>query len=79
MIELYYTQSCPYCVKVRSFLEKEGTPYVSKELPKFREELRALGGKTQVPFLNDPERGVKMYESDDIIAYVREHYSSRSR
>jgi glutathione S-transferase len=40
-----------------------------------KEELKKLGGKTQVPYLVDPERNVKMYESDDIIAYVEEHYA----
>ena len=34
-----------------------------------------LGGKTQVPFLVDPEKGVQMYESSDIIAYLDENYS----
>ena len=34
------------------------------------------GGKRQVPFLVDDERGVSMYESADIIAYVKEHYST---
>ena len=84
MIELYHAENCPYCVKVRVFLENEGVPYVSKAIPlgrnsTLRDELRSIGGKTQVPFLVDPERGVKMYESDDIIAYVREHYAQRNR
>lgn len=28
-----------------------------------------------LPFLSDPERSVKMYESDDIFEYVKEHYA----
>ncbi len=28
-----------------------------------------------LPFLSDPERSVKRYESDDIIEYVKEHYA----
>ncbi len=82
MIELYHAERCPYCVKVRVFLEQQGIAYVSKPVPMgsassgLKEELRKLGGKTQVPYLVDPERNVKMYESDDIIAYVTEHYTA---
>jgi glutathione S-transferase len=80
MIELYHAENCPYCVKVRIFMENEGIAYVSKPIPlgrssKLKDELRSLGGKTQVPFLVDPERGERMYESDDIIEYLQQHYS----
>jgi glutathione S-transferase len=80
MIELYHAENCPYCVKVRRFLEQEGIVYISKPVPlggkstPLSEELRKLGGKVQVPYLVDPERNVKMYESDDIIEYLKEHY-----
>jgi glutathione S-transferase len=82
MIELYHAERCPYCIKVRQYLENAGVAYISKPVPlgsansALKEELRTIGGKTQVPFLVDPERNVKMYESDDIIAYVREHYAT---
>lgn len=33
--------------------------------------LLKLGGKAQVPFLDDIENGTSMYESDDIIEYVK--------
>ena len=36
-------------------------------------ELVEKGGKTQVPFLVDTERDVTMYESSDIIDYMREY------
>ena len=32
--------------------------------------LLKLGGKAQVPFLDDFENNISMYESDDIIEYV---------
>ena len=35
-------------------------------------ELMQKGGKRQVPFLVDNEAGVSMYESSDIIDYLRE-------
>jgi len=80
MIELYQSEGCPFCVKVRVALEQMGVPYISKSMPlrvssPFKEELITLGGKSQVPFLFDPERSVKMYESDDIIAYVKKYYA----
>lgn len=81
MIEIYLAERCPYCVKVRAHLENLGVAYVLKPVPlgastsPIKEELKRLGGKTQVPFLVDPERKVQMYESDDIIAYVEEHYA----
>lgn len=37
-----------------------------------REELLRLGGKIQVPYLVDEKRGVRMYESGDIIRYLQE-------
>ena len=80
MIELYHAERCPYCVKVRYFMEMESIAYVSKPVPlgsgstALKEELMRLGGKTQVPFLVDPEKGVTMYESDDIIDHLKKHY-----
>ena len=37
-------------------------------------ELVARGGKRQVPYLVDDENDVEMYESADIVAYLRERY-----
>lgn len=34
------------------------------------------GGKTQVPFLEDTDRGVSMYESADIIEYIHKQYGT---
>ena len=33
MIELYHAERCPYCVKVRYFMEVESIPYISKPVP----------------------------------------------
>ncbi len=81
MLELYHALSCPYCIKVTSYLKEAGVPYVSKVTPlgsatnAAKEELRKLGGKTQVPFLVDTEKNTQMYESDDIIEYVEKNYA----
>lgn len=73
---------CPYCKKVRSAFEDMNITYTKIDaLPGTpeRDELISLGGKGQVPFLVDktnPEKPVMMYESDDIIAYVKRQYAS---
>ena len=38
----------------------------------YLDELMEKGGKRQVPFLIDEEKGISMYESDDIIKYLEE-------
>lgn len=44
----------------------------------YREELIAWGGKKQVPYLIDPDRGEAMYESEKIIKYLEKYYSQES-
>lgn len=78
MIELYLSEHCPYCVKVRNAMEDMQIPYVLRPVIVRSEtpialELKGRGGKAQVPYLVDPDRNVEMYESDDIIDYVRKH------
>lgn len=78
MIELYQFEGCPYCAKVREVLSQLHIDYIARSAPPGspqRQKLQELGGKQQVPFLVDPDRGVTMYESDDIITYIREHYA----
>ena len=79
MIRLYFDPACPFCARVLDHLETHGIAYEKKQISlradsETKQELVALGGKGQVPFLNDPARNVRMYESADIIAYVDEHY-----
>jgi glutathione S-transferase len=38
------------------------------------EELRTLGGQDQIPFLVDHQRSETMYESDQIVDYLEQHY-----
>jgi glutathione S-transferase len=38
-------------------------------------ELLEKGGKKMVPFLIDSEKEVSMYESNDIIEYIRDNYA----
>lgn len=79
MIELYQKEGCPFCKKVRVRLGELGLSWVSHPTESgsyAREVLERISGGTKVPFLIDAERGVMMPESDDIIAYLEEHYAA---
>lgn len=72
MLELYVSETCPYCRKVMKFMEENCIEYMKNNIsnPLYRDELVKLGGKEQVPFLYDTENEISMYESDDIIDYL---------
>lgn len=78
MLTLYVKTGCPFCAKVLGTVEELGLQVSQKNIaePGVVDELIARGGQKMVPFLVDEDRGVSMYESDDIVAYLREHYSS---
>jgi glutaredoxin len=73
MIELFVLETCPYCKKVMEFLEKEHMKYQKIDITNKESEdsLIKIGGKRQVPFLVDTERNIQMYESNDIIEYLK--------
>lgn len=73
MFELFVSEYCPYCRKVITFLQENDIDYIEKDVSDKQnfDKLVSLGGKDQVPFLNDSENNVLMYESDDIIEYVK--------
>lgn len=76
MIELYYSQTCPYCQKVLSFFKENDIDFKAKDVsdPINYAELIKTGKIAQVPFLFDREKDEKMYESDIIIDYVNRNY-----
>ena len=73
MLELFILETCPYCKKVISFLEQNNMEFKKIDIAnKESEESRIkIGGKRQVPFLVDSERNIQMYESNDIIEYLK--------
>ena len=73
MLELFVMHSCPYCRKVMEYFDSNGVEYVKNDISyqENHERLMKLGGVEQVPFLYDAEKGLKMYESDDIIEYIK--------
>jgi len=72
MITLYTKTGCPYCDKVKDRIAELALPYSEKNISdeKNLSELLEKGGKRQVPFMIDDERGTSMYESGDIIYYL---------
>ena len=77
MLTLYRQSTCPFCRKVLDTAEELGIALEKKDIsdPAIAAELVAKGGKKQVPFLIDSGTGVGIYESMDIVAYLRAHYA----
>lgn len=69
--QLYYKKSCPYCVRVLRFLDSNGIRLDLRDTlqPGNQNDLVRIGGKKQVPCL--VINGRALYESEDIIAYLR--------
>uniref|UniRef100_A0A453QHA8 GST N-terminal domain-containing protein n=1 Tax=Aegilops tauschii subsp. strangulata TaxID=200361 RepID=A0A453QHA8_AEGTS len=70
--------SCPFCRKVREMvavLDLDVLFYPCPQKgPTFRPKVLEMGGKKQFPYMVDPNTGVAMYESDDIIKYLADTY-----
>lgn len=73
MINLFILDSCPYCQKVIDFLKTTDIDFNLLDINKQQnyDEMMKLGGKRQVPFLFDNKNNVVMYESADIIEYLK--------
>lgn len=84
MLELYQAEDCPYCTEVREKMLDLGVSYVihnprraggEVRNEQTQEEMLAIGGDDQIPFLVDTNREETLYESDAIIDYLEQHYS----
>ncbi|CAO2207582.1 unnamed protein product [Urochloa humidicola] len=77
-IEIYEFEGCPFCRKVREMvtvLDLDVLFYPCPQKgPTFRPKVLEMGGKKQFPYMVDPNTGVAMYESDDIIKYLADTY-----
>lgn len=71
-LTLYYKKSCPYCQKVLRFMNENHITLDMRDTlqPGIQNDLVKIGGKKQVPCLVID--GKALYESDDIIAYLKE-------
>jgi len=73
MYILYIEQGCPWGNKVMEFMEANDikAELRDRDTGNYEAELIARGGKRQTPYLVDTKTGVEMYESADIIAYLK--------
>ncbi len=74
MLDLYISETCPYSRKVMDYFEENHIEYNKKDIsnPENLNMLLKIGGERQVPFLDDTDNKISMYESDDIIDYVKD-------
>lgn len=73
--KLYVGTVCRFCKKVENFMEENNINIPLVNINEDRQamlELMEKGGKRQVPCLYHD--GEYLYESDDIIAFLKENY-----
>lgn len=77
-LELYEFEVCPYCRIAREALSALSLDPIIYPCPKggtlFREKVKREGGRYQFPYLVDPNNGITMYESRDIVDYLFREY-----
>lgn len=82
LLELYEMEGCPFCRLVREALTALDLDAMIYPCPKaglrFRPRVRESGGKEQFPYLVDPNTGVAMFESADIVDYLYATYGGRA-
>jgi len=78
-LELFEAEYCPYCRHVREALTELDLDAVIYPIPKngkrHKARLKRMGGEGKVPFLHDPNTGVKMGDSEAIVNYLYEEYA----
>ena len=77
-LELYVMNGCPFCIKVKAFLAKNGIEVPERNISTDAQAERTLievGGKRQVPCLFID--GKPLYESSDIIGWVQQNLIER--
>ena len=77
---LYHSPLCSYCLSVRRTIKRLNLQIELRNTARdarWREELLAGGGKTQVPCLmiRRADYTEWLYESDDIVCYLKVHFS----
>jgi glutathione S-transferase len=80
-LELYSMENSPFCRLVREELCALEIPYLLHNVAKgspSRDAFVERSGKMMVPWLHDPNTDAGMFESADIIAYLRDTYAQDS-
>jgi glutathione S-transferase len=76
-LELWSFEASPFCRIARDALCELEIPYLLHNVAKGsrgRDAFIARSGKMMVPYLVDPNRGVAMFESAEIVNYLNETY-----
>ncbi|MGY5449652.1 glutaredoxin family protein [Agarivorans sp. MS3-6] len=76
-LDLYQLAACPFCVKVRRAMKRNGINIGLRDInaqPKYLEELVTGGGSRKVPCLRitQGDQVEWLYESNDIIRYLEQ-------
>lgn len=76
MLDLFILETCPYCKKVIGYMKENNIKFHKFDTINSDNVLRLLsiGGKDQVPFLYNETTNDKLYESDEIIKYLRKNF-----
>ncbi|MFT6927883.1 MAG: glutaredoxin [Psychromonas sp.] len=78
-MQLYQYQACPFCVKVRREIRRQGLNIniIDAKQAQHKEVLANQGGKIQVPCLRIEENNkvVWLYESSAIIAHLNTRFA----
>lgn len=82
-LALYQYSACPFCIKVRKEMARLALPIETRDAKDSQHsaDLMAGGGVQKVPCLRieDEHNDVRwMYESSDIIAYLKEQFEPAS-
>ncbi|WP_214000775.1 glutathione S-transferase N-terminal domain-containing protein [Arsukibacterium sp.] len=84
-LALYQFPACPFCIKVRKEIARLGLKIEKRNAQhnqQHRSELASAGGKIKVPCLritSSPNQTSQwLYESDDIIRYLRQQFAEGS-
>ena len=76
-LSLYQLPSCPFCVKVRRTIKREGLNINLRNIKgdnEFSQELTREGGKRKVPCLRIENTSGEvrwLYESNDVVAHLQ--------
>lgn len=77
-LELWAYEASPFCKIVREALVELELPHLYHCTPRGspnRQNLFEKTGYAQVPYLEDPNTGVKMFESAEIVEFLRATYA----
>lgn len=79
LLELYDMEACPYCRRVRLALTRLNLDFIVYPCPKngtlYRKNAIKISGQSMFPLLVDPNTGVQLLQSQEIIEYLFNTYS----